>query len=61
MHEPVPMLIPGSRDVLRRGMVHSVEPGIYIKGFGGMRIEDDVLDMGKCATSLSTFERTLET
>jgi Xaa-Pro dipeptidase len=61
MHEPVPMLIPGSKDVLRRGMVHSVEPGIYIKGFGGMRIEDDVLDMGKRATSLSTFERTLET
>lgn len=29
--------------VLRKGMVFSDEPGIYINGFGGVRIEDDVL------------------
>jgi Xaa-Pro dipeptidase len=42
-HEYAPMLAPGSRDVLRAGMIHSVEPGIYDPAFGGIRIEDDVL------------------
>ena len=28
---------------LKRNMVFSDEPGIYIEGFGGVRIEDDVL------------------
>lgn len=36
-------LSPGSKLMLREGMVSSVEPGIYIPGFGGARIEDDIV------------------
>ena len=38
-HEP-PRLGPKSADILTSGMVFSVEPGIYLSGWGGVRIED---------------------
>lgn len=39
IHEP-PRLSLKSKDLLKEGMVFSIEPGIYIPGFGGVRIED---------------------
>jgi Xaa-Pro aminopeptidase len=36
-------LSPKSKAFLKPGMVFSVEPGLYIKNFGGVRIEDTVL------------------
>jgi Xaa-Pro aminopeptidase len=42
VHE-APRLGPGSRDRLKNGMVFTIEPGIYLTGWGGVRIEDDVL------------------
>lgn len=42
VHE-APHLSGKSKDVLKTGMVFSVEPGIYIPGFGGIRIEDLVV------------------
>jgi Xaa-Pro aminopeptidase len=38
-----PRLGPNSKDVLTEGMVFTVEPGIYLPGWGGVRIEDTVI------------------
>jgi len=38
-HE-LPRLGPNSTDILTSGMVFSIEPGIYVPGWGGVRIED---------------------
>jgi Xaa-Pro aminopeptidase len=35
-----PRVGPNSEDILSDGMVFSVEPGIYLPGWGGIRIED---------------------
>jgi len=42
IHEE-PRLSSQSNTVLQPGMTVTVEPGIYIPGFGGVRIEDDVV------------------
>jgi Xaa-Pro aminopeptidase len=39
----MPALSMRSDTVLEPGMVVTVEPGIYIAGLGGVRIEDDIV------------------
>lgn len=41
-HESTPFLMPGAEGTLVEGIVSSVEPGVYIPDFGGIRIEDNV-------------------
>jgi Xaa-Pro aminopeptidase len=48
VHDPAPRLSYLSNDVLANGMVFSIEPGIYLPGWGGVRIEDlAMLENGK--------------
>lgn len=42
-HEIIPQIAEGVTDLLEPGMAFTVEPGIYIPGLGGVRIEDDVV------------------
>lgn len=41
IHEK-PVVSPRSNAVVEEGMVFTIEPGIYVPGFGGVRIEDTV-------------------
>jgi len=42
IHEP-PRLGKGDKGRLRAGMTITIEPGVYLEGFGGIRIEDTVV------------------
>jgi len=56
-HE-APRIGPVSADILTDGMVFTIEPGIYINGWGGIRIEDTVLLEKSGIRSLSTANKT---
>lgn len=57
-HEP-PYIVEGNDVPLVAGNTFTVEPGIYIAGVGGVRIEDDVLITDDGAESLTTYDREL--
>ncbi len=59
VHEP-PALSQWSKDILNVGNVVSNEPGIYVKGFGGVRIEDTVLVTPSGPERLTKFDTGLD-
>ena len=58
VHE-APRLSKVSEQALPAGAVVTVEPGVYLPGWGGVRIEDDVVLSEQGATLLTDFPREL--
>jgi Xaa-Pro aminopeptidase len=56
VHE-MPRLGKGENTILEQGMVVTVEPGVYVEGLGGIRIEDDVVVTAKGCEDLTTAPR----
>ncbi|MGB2985984.1 MAG: M24 family metallopeptidase, partial [Phycisphaerae bacterium] len=59
VHE-APALSWRSKEKLEAGMVVTVEPGIYLSGVGGVRIEDDVIVTPTGCRVLSRLSKKLE-
>jgi len=59
VQEP-PALSQENEEALRAGNVVTVEPGIYLAGFGGVRVEDTVLVLEDGAERLTTAPYALE-
>jgi Xaa-Pro aminopeptidase len=60
IHELPTLRKAGDGEELRPGMIVTVEPGIYLPGVGGVRIEDDVLITHSGCEVLTTIDKTLE-
>jgi len=59
IHE-APWFRPGSETILEPGMVFTLEPGIYLPGWGGVRIEDNILVTSSGAQYLTGISRELD-
>ena len=60
IHE-APILSPDSKDTLAAGNVVTDEPGIYLPGYGGVRIEDTVLVTSNGAERFTSGHYSFET
>ena len=58
IHEP-PSVMEGNHDPLTAGTVVTVEPGLYLEGWGGVRIEDDIWVTDDGPVSLTSYPREL--
>jgi Xaa-Pro aminopeptidase len=58
VHEPLRLSVL-STEILQTGNVATIEPGIYVPGIGGVRIEDDIVVRGDGCEVLTTSPKEL--
>jgi Xaa-Pro dipeptidase len=56
VHE-APNMREGNTQILEPGMIFTVEPGVYVQGLGGVRIEDNILITDNGAEVLTSFPK----
>ena len=59
VHES-PYIASTSKDIIVDGMVFTIEPGLYIDGFGGIRIEDMIYVKNGKPIPLTSFKKVIE-
>jgi Xaa-Pro dipeptidase len=57
VHEPIPQIAEGVEWLLEPGMVFTIEPGVYVPGVGGVRLEDNVLVTENGLEVLTSFPK----
>ena len=59
VHEE-PYITPDNELIMEEGMTHTDEPGIYLDGIGGIRLEDDILVTHNGAERLTQYSKNFE-
>ena len=60
VHARIRGIAEGVTDILEPGMAYTIEPGIYVPGLGGVRVEDNVVITESGADILTSYPKKLK-